>query len=736
MDPLSLNAVLSSKPNLTVERIEPDTIYLIGETQRHVVSDRRALALVELIDGRRTVQETIESARPRISEPEALYVLTQLVARGYLIHAPRDLAPPTAAFWAGIGVNAVQAQAALCRTTVAVKTLGDHTLGEYLREALGQAGVRVASDAELEIVVTDDYLRAELDEINRVALRSGSSWCLVKPCGIQPLIGPFFRPHAGPCWHCLAFYLRNNRPVEELIRIRRGQEWPVSPPPAMLQATLKAASGLSALAIARALAAGSADATLALDRELFALDLSSFNLERHAVVRRPQCPSCGDPDQTAQLGKRPIELRAVVKAAFEDGGYRQNTPRQTYEAYRHWVSPLTGAVTHLVPVPERDTELRAVYASGYLVRPRSGVPVTNTFDKGCAGKGRCADQARVSALCEALERFSGVCQGDEARLRSSAEELESQALTPDVLHNFSERQYGMRPPRESVVHSREWIPEPFDPKATIDWAYAWSMSSNQRRFVPFSYCYAEAPDDAGGQFSSPCGNGVAAGTCIEEAILQGLLELVERDAAGVWWYNQVLRPRLDWAKLGDSYIDQIIRDYARVGWTVWALDLTHDLEIPVYVALAHEPTADRFVIGFGCHLDARLALYRALTELNQLFDPSAARPSPWDSAGLLSRAYLFGDGSVGWPTPTRGVVDLRSAIEACMQRLDRVGLEMVVVNKTRPDIGLSVAQVIVPGLRHFWPRFGAGRLYTVPCAMNWLATARSELELNPVPLFL
>ena len=39
---------------------------------------------------------------------------------------------------------------------------------------------------------------------------------------------------------------------------------------------------------------------------------------------------------------------------------------------------------------------------------------------------------------------------------------------------------------------------------------------------------------------------------------------------------------------------------------------------------------------------------------------------------------------------------------------------MLVLNQTRPDIGLPVVKVIIPGLRHFWSRFGAGRLYDVP----------------------
>ena len=213
---------------------------------------------------------------------------------------------------------------------------------------------------------------------------------------------------------------------------------------------------------------------------------------------------------------------------------------------------------------------------------------------------------------------------------------------------------------------------------------------------------------------------------------------LERDAAAIWWYHRLPRPAIALDSFADPYFKALEADYARLGWAVWALDLTHDLGIPACVALAHEARADRFAIGFGCHLDLHLAVQRALTELNQLFDPEGTRRAPWDMERLPSRAYLFPSPGVARVTaesnPRLGGADLRADIEQCLKRLDGAGLELVVVDKTRPDIGLHVVQVIVPGLRHIWPRFGPGRLYQVPCALGWLERERAESELNPVPL--
>jgi ribosomal protein S12 methylthiotransferase accessory factor len=312
------------------------------------------------------------------------------------------------------------------------------------------------------------------------------------------------------------------------------------------------------------------------------------------------------------------------------------------------------------------------------------------------------------------------------------------AILPSELTNFSEAQEreGTAVPRD--MNRRHRVPQRLEANVAIDWAPAFALGRGERRYVPLAYCYAEAPAEAGTAFCDPCGNGAAAGTCLEEAILQGLLELVERDAVAIWWYNRITRPGVDLDSFEDAYFNALYTDYAHRGWRLWALDLTHDLGIPSFAALAHHAGEDRFAIGFGSHLDARLAVQRALTEVNQLFDPAAPRRAPWDLDGLGDRRYLFPDPECPPVTASHfspmGGADLRADIVCCLERLNRADLDVLIVDKTRPDIDLTVIQAIVPGLRHFWPRFGPGRLYEVPHALGWVATVSKEEDLNPVPL--
>ncbi|MBN3817981.1 YcaO-like family protein, partial [Paraburkholderia sp. Se-20369] len=437
--------------------------------------------------------------------------------------------------------------------------------------------------------------------------------------------------------------------------------------------------------------------------------------------------------------------RALVARA--DGGYRTADPQRVFERHADLISPISGAIAYLHPMPKRHAGMRNVYASGFLVCP-AGVPASNRFDRICSGKGRTDEQARVSALCEALERFSSVYQGDEATVTGSMEALladpacDAEPIHVNDLQQFSERQFDAREAINALTCDvRKQVPPRFTARDVIDWTPAWSLVTGRRRLVPLSYCYAETPDSAHADVAcvhNP--NGCAAGSSVEEAILQGMLELIERDAVAIWWYNQVSRPGIDLASFEDPYFDALVREYDTFGWRLWALDLTHDLGVPTVAALAENPADGRFSIGFGCHLDARIAVQRALTEVNQLLDIAADAPHPWDRDKLSEAGFLY-PANDGHRTPcsTWQPIDaatLPAAIAHCVGRIAAAGMDVLVVDKTRPDIGLSVAQVIAPGLCHFWPRFGARRLYSVPVELGWRAQPRDESALNPALLFL
>ena len=78
--------------------------------------------------------------------------------------------------------------------------------------------------------------------------------------------------------------------------------------------------------------------------------------------------------------------------------------------------------------------------------------------------------------------------------------------------------------------------------------------------------------------------------------------------------------------------------------------------------------------------------------------------------------------------------DTRQDVEVCRALVEARGMELLVLDQTRPDIGMPVARVVVPGMRHFWARFAPGRLYDVPVAMGRRQHPLAEADLNPAPV--
>jgi ribosomal protein S12 methylthiotransferase accessory factor len=109
-------------------------------------------------------------------------------------------------------------------------------------------------------------------------------------------------------------------------------------------------------------------------------------------------------------------------------------------------------------------------------------------------------------------------------------------------------------------------------------------------------------------------------------------------------------------------------------------------------------------------------------------------------AKVEEQSYLLPDESVAPKRPadyaSHPSTDLAEDVRRCVALARSRGLQTLVVDLSRPDIDLSVVKVIVPGLRHFWARFGPGRLYEVPVELGRRAHRASEDELNPNLMFL
>ena len=240
-------------------------------------------------------------------------------------------------------------------------------------------------------------------------------------------------------------------------------------------------------------------------------------------------------------------------------------------------------------------------------------------------------------------------------------------------------------------------------------------------------------------------NGCAAGNTREEAIVQGFLELVERDAYAIWWYNRVQRPAVDLAQFDDPYIRDLQTQLAATGRKLWVLDVTNDLGIPTFVAIAHwvREGKENIEFGSGSHFDPRIAMLRALTELNQflsigLMGGGSGEKTSLDGVTPLrieDYPYLIPNNAPAVKSSYGAKfeqLDTREQVLACVDLTKQAGLDFLVLDQTRLDIEVPVVRVIVPGLRHFYRRFAPGRLYDVPVKLGWRDRPVAESDVNPI----
>jgi ribosomal protein S12 methylthiotransferase accessory factor len=736
------------RPHLHVEVVPGEGVVLLSDTKHCLLRGRLYELVVPWLDGR-TAGDVCERLRAEASPAEVYYALTLLERKDYLCEEEPGLPAAHAALWSSQQIAPGTAVQRLADRPIVVRAFGVEA-GPF-RELVQSLHVRLADEGTPDVVLTDSALRAELQGCNAAALRDGRPWLLVKPTGRQVWVGPLFRPGKTGCWECLAQRLRANFPVAAYLVGRNGHGGVAVLDRMATPATVQVGWGLAANAVASWVVRGELPE---LEGKLQTLDLPTWRLETHCLVQLPFCPACG-------AGKsrsfQPPALTPGKKAYTSDGGHRVIPPEETLARNGHHVSPITGAVPLLQRADPNGAGVLHVYVAGSnSARPsRTLGQLRNDLRTMNAGKGTSEVQARASALCEGLERYSGEFRGDEPRRLARQDELGGAAVPVNDCLLFSERQYRERDRRNAGAAHFSFIPLLFDPAAEVEWSPVWSLTRGEVRYLPTPFCYYGYPQSDERTYCVACSNGCAAGNTLEEAILQGFLELVERDGVALWWYNRVRRPGVNLDSFGEPYLESLRVFLQEHGREFWALDLTTDLGIPVFASITRrrEGLPEQIMPGFGAHLDPKIALLRAVTEMCQMLSSPLLRPEggadkePMDpqtahwlgAATTANQPYLLPAEGLSRPAgsyPRAWADDVADDVRACQAVVERAGMEMLVLDQTRPEIGLPVAKVIVPGLRHFWARLAPGRLYDVPVRLGWLSRPLAEHELNPIPMFL
>jgi ribosomal protein S12 methylthiotransferase accessory factor len=294
------------------------------------------------------------------------------------------------------------------------------------------------------------------------------------------------------------------------------------------------------------------------------------------------------------------------------------------------------------------------------------------------------------------------------------------------------------------------IPSPSAFAGEIDWSEAACLNDGQPSWLPAQLCfgrYAERARRGQNDWSSDS-NGCAAGPTREAARLGALLELIERDATGIWWYGKCRRPQLDGADLDHADVRAAIAADRSNGRQLALLDLTHDLGIPVVAAILLDRDGTLRALGVACkatldeaaasaylelcqmELSVTLARERVERAPNAMISDDDRRLLNWLGQVDMVRCPHLVPRDCGASGARREALTFGGLVE----RLMSAGLRTYEVDLTRADIGIPAVRLFAPGLCHFKPRLGHRRLIEVPRALGWREQTASDL--NPVPLMI
>ena len=628
----------------------------------------------------------------------------------------------------------------VCTRTLSILQLGAAS-GEHLSENMARQGWNIVSGkADLQVVVASDYLAPELEALNQASIRDGQPWLLVRWTPIEVWLGPLFDTKATACWACLAHRLRESAQMDSFLRNRGDVRRLFNP------SVAPAATEPLVLALLSSLLSEAAFDLKAspLRDKVLVFDVATAALQHSPVSRRPQCPFCSTTDQ---LG--PSRLLCEAESARKC--------ESAWEVYSRSISRITGAVQSLSDgfgIPGLFHTCTAIHTFPVMfsdigtlqhnLRGRSG------------GKGLTRRQARLTAICEALERYSGMFHADEKNEIFAFCERPQEAIHPNALMLFSDEQYRNRLSWNASQSENRFhvVPRRFQEDVPISWSALSSLTHKRTRWVPSSYCYYGHPDLEIYGFCGADSNGCAAGRTPVDALLNAFFELVERDSVAIWWYNRIRRPAINLSQWqSNKVISRTLETYEKLGRTLSVLDLTSDLGVPTFAAVSsrRDLSPSNIILGFGAHFSAQNAVEQSLRELNQ----SLAMVAQWETRGYMTsdaqtihwfrhrtletEPYLVphpGLSSelakdVESPSMSHNTDMLKRAVSLTAA----AGFDFLFLDQTREDIRLPVYRVIIPGLRHFWRRLGTGRLYTVPVRQGWLTSATAEGDLNPVSVY-
>jgi ribosomal protein S12 methylthiotransferase accessory factor len=338
------------------------------------------------------------------------------------------------------------------------------------------------------------------------------------------------------------------------------------------------------------------------------------------------------------------------------------------------------------------------------------------------GKGATPEQAEASAVMELAERFSffSFANNPANFVEAPHRELKKRSTPFEMI---AASVHDTSPDLAAAREIFERLP--------LKWTRAFNLTRRETVLIPFDWFYA-----------INAFNGPSAGNCVEEALCQGICEIVERHTSSIVSHKRLNCPAINPDSASDPLVKEMLDKYSRAGIKLYATDFTLEMGIPTIGVLAYDPatfpTKSEIVWTAGTTPDPQKALSRALTEVAQLAGDfnSGTR---YVASGLPKFSRLEDAAFVTHPEKTIDLSELpnissdniKIEVERCIAELSARNLDVIAVDTTHPLLGVPAFYTIVPGA-HFRERAlntGVG-MFSAKLLVEKLGPARAIRELE------
>ena len=310
------------------------------------------------------------------------------------------------------------------------------------------------------------------------------------------------------------------------------------------------------------------------------------------------------------------------------------------------------------------------------------------------GKGGTPHQAEASAVMELAERFSFF----SFAANPDNFFVEKYANVKDDTMAFEMIAKSVHDESEDLTLSRKIFEN-----LPLKWTRGYNLTRGKEVLIPFDWFFAI------NEF-----NGPSAGNCVEEALIQGICEIVERHTSSIVSHNKLKVAAIRAESATDPLVVEMLQKYKNAGVNLYLSDFSLDTGIPTVGVMAHEPSTfphlSEIVWTAGTTPDPQKALSRALTEVAQLAGDFNTG-SNYVASGLPKFNTIEEADFVTNPgkevdikkLPDLSDNNLKTEVLNCLSALAAIDMEVLVINTMHPQLKIPAFYTIIPGA-HFRER--------------------------------